>query len=498
MTYAILTSIVAIVALLALAIPLLFRRVVATNEVHIVQTAGKTTSYGKDTTNGNSYYEFPSWIPIVGVTKIVLPVSVFSIKIDGYEAYDVGRLPFMVDITAFFRVKDSNLAAQRVTSLTDMNAQLTDIIQGSIRSILASKQLEDILQQRSEFGLEFTTAVKEQLQNWGIEPVKNIELMDIRDSRDSKVIFNIMEKKKSEIEKESRMTVAENKKLAEIAEISARQETDVKKQEAEKAVGLKTVENEREVAISRQQANQQVAEQEKVTKEKEMEVIRVADVKQAEISKQVEIVKAEQEQRKIEIDAEARKNAKIKDAEAQKQNQILTAEGEKEKAFLEAAALLETKDKESQGIQKIGSAEAEALRLKELAPVNAQIELAKEIGENEGYQTYLISIKQIEANRDVGLEQAKALSAADLKIIANEGNVSNGLSKISDVLSSKGGTNLASMLEGLNQSEIGKGLIDKFLKPKDAIVVPQQLNNSNSDQNKTIVSQNKNKETRKK
>ena len=54
------------------------------------------------------------------------------------------------------------------------------------------------------------------------------------------------------------------------------------------------------------------------------------------------------------------------------------------------------------------------------------------------------------------------------------------------------------MLEGLNQSELGKGLIDKFLKPKDAIVVPQQLNNSNSDQNKTIVSQNKNKETRKK
>ena len=145
MMYTILASIVAIVALLALAIPLLFRRVVATNEVHIVQTAGKTTSYGKDTTNGNSYYEFPSWIPIVGVTKIVLPVSVFSIKIDGYEAYDVGRLPFMVDITAFFRVKDSNLAAQRVTSLTDMNAQLTDIIQGSIRSILASKQLEDIL-----------------------------------------------------------------------------------------------------------------------------------------------------------------------------------------------------------------------------------------------------------------------------------------------------------------------------------------------------------------
>lgn len=465
MIYSILGAVAIIVIVTAIMIPLLFRRVVETNEVHIVQTANKTTSYGKDTDNGNSYYQFPSWVPVVGVTKIVLPVSVFSIKIDGYEAYDVGRLPFMVDITAFFRIKDSNLAAQRVTSLEDMRSQLTDIIQGSIRSILASKQLEDILQQRSEFGQEFTLAVKEQLQNWGIEPVKNIELMDIRDSRDSKVIFNIMEKKKSEIEKESRMTVAENRKLAEIAEINAKQATDIKTQEAEKAVGLKTVENEREVAISRQQANQQVAEQEKVTKEKEMEVIKVAEVKQAEIAKQVEIVKAEQEQRKIEIDADARKNAKIKDSEAQKESQILTAQGEKEKTFLEASALLEMKDKESQGIQKIGSAEAEALRLRELAPINAQIELAKEIGENQGYQTYLISIKQIEANQIVGIEQAKALASADLKVIANEGNVANGIGKIGEVLSSKGGTNIASMLEGLAQSEQGKALIDKFIKP---------------------------------
>ena len=127
--------------------------------------------------------------------------------------------------------------------------------------------------------------------------------------------------------------------------------------------------------------------------------------------------------------------------------------------------MLEMRDKESQGIQKIGSAEAEALRLRELAPISAQIELAKEIGENQGYQTYLISIKQIEANQIVGIEQAKALANADLKVIANEGSVASGISKIGEVLSSKGGTNIASMLEGLAQSEQGKALIDRFIKP---------------------------------
>ncbi|MDU7070144.1 SPFH domain-containing protein, partial [Campylobacter ureolyticus] len=460
-------GIIAVVIALCIVIPLYFRRVVETNEVHIVQSSNKTVSYGKDTGNGNTYYEFPSWVPIFGITKIVLPVSVFAIKIDDYEAYDLGRLPFVVDITAFFRIEDSNLAAQRVESFEDLQTQLTNIIQGSIRSILSSRALEDILQIRSELGDDFTKAVKIQLQSWGIEPVKNIELMDIRDSSGSKVIFNIMEKKKSEIEKESRIEVANNLKLAQIAEIEAVQATEVKQQDANKIVGLKTVENEREVAISKELANQLIKDQEKITKEKEMEVVRVKDVKEAEIKKQVEIVRAEQDQRKIEIDAEARKNAKIKDAEAIKENQILVAQGDKEKQFLAAAALLEMKDKEAQGTLKIGSAEAEALRLKELAPVNAQIELAKEIGENEGYQTYLISIKQIEANRDIGLEQAKALSNADLKIIANEGNVASGVNKIGDVLSSKGGTNLASMLEGLNQSEIGKKIIDKFTGKKE-------------------------------
>ena len=68
-----------------------FRTVVETNEVHIVQSARKTQSFGKDTGNGNVYYNFPGWVPILGVSKIILPVSVFSIKIEAYEAYDVNE-----------------------------------------------------------------------------------------------------------------------------------------------------------------------------------------------------------------------------------------------------------------------------------------------------------------------------------------------------------------------------------------------------------------------
>ena len=65
---------------------LTLRRVVNTNEVHIVQSSKSTTSYGKDQPNGNTYYQWPSWIPFIGIQVIKLPVSVFSLRLKDYEA----------------------------------------------------------------------------------------------------------------------------------------------------------------------------------------------------------------------------------------------------------------------------------------------------------------------------------------------------------------------------------------------------------------------------
>ena len=49
---------------------LLFRRVVSTNMVHIVQSRRKTTPYGTGQKAGNVYYEWPSQLPVIGVTVI--------------------------------------------------------------------------------------------------------------------------------------------------------------------------------------------------------------------------------------------------------------------------------------------------------------------------------------------------------------------------------------------------------------------------------------------
>lgn len=424
-------GVLALLAVLVIVVPYCFRVVVATNEVHIVQSGGATRSFGRSTSNGNAYYAWPSWIPKIGVTTIVLPLSNFDIDLKSYEAYDSGRLPFLVDVKAFFRIEKSNDAAERVSSFEELKSQLEAIVQGSVRTILAQSDIEKIMQGRGEFGDLFTSEVGEQLSNWGVIPVRNIELMDIRDAKGSQVIENIMAKKQSQIARESRVTVAENIREAEIAEIAAARETQLQREQAQQAVGIREAERKQAVGMAEEVAAQQIAEQAKVTAERRMEIQRVEQGKAAEIAKDVAVIQAQQ------------------NSDTQR---------------IEAEGALEAERCVAEGIQVKGAAEAAALKERELAPIHAQIELAREIGNNPSYQQYLIALRAVEAQQIIGSAQAAALEKADVKVIANSGDTSSGVSNVMDLFTSKGGTNLAGMLEALNQSGVGKDLVNRFTK----------------------------------
>jgi len=168
---------------------LIWRVVVQPNEVHIVQSSSGTKTYGRassdvntadgdDTmeTSGNSYYNWPAWIPIIGVQQVSLPLSVFDLQLNNYEAYDIGKVPFVVDVVAFFRISHPAIAAKRVDSLSELNMQLEYILQGAVRTILAKHEIEDIMMERSTFGQMFTVETEAQLKSWGVSNVKNIEL----------------------------------------------------------------------------------------------------------------------------------------------------------------------------------------------------------------------------------------------------------------------------------------------------------------------------------
>lgn len=447
------------------------RRIVPTNEVHIVQRNQQTLSYGKDTMNGNVYYQIPAWIPKYGVVVSKLPSTIIDVTLDRYEAYDKDRLPFVVDIKAFFRISDFATAASRVFTVAELKDQLTSIVQGAARSILAKEYLEDIMSKRSEYGEEFTKEVSSQLKEWGVVAVKNIELMDIKDSHDEEVIANIMMKKKSAIEMERRTEVAKNLKLAQESEILAKQEIELKQQDANRVVGLRQAQVQQEVGIANEQQLQQVQAQAKITAEKEMEVKQVREVRAAEISKQAATVKAEEERSVIEVNAQAvvtkadaDKKVAILNAQALQEKVKLEADADKTRIELKADADLKVAKNAAQGIDAKGKAEANARELMEKAQVAGQIELSAKIGENKEYQDFVVRQRQVEAMEAIGVEQAKNLANAQIKIFANAGSVADGVSSAGKVLNPKTGLDLSSMLESFASTPVGEKITEKLLK----------------------------------
>jgi flotillin len=438
------------------------RRIVPTNVVHIVQRGNQTVSYGTKKSS-NVYYEWPKWLPKLGVTVRVLPVSNFDIDLKRYEAYDKDRVPFVVDVKAFFHISDTNVAAEKVESFDELKGQLENVVQGAVRSILAKSKLEEIMEERSIFGKQFTEAVNADLQNWGVEAIKSIELMDVRDADGSQVIHQIMAKRMSAIDMESRTEVAKNQKMAKQAELEARKEIDVTTAETERiageaqaqsvqAIGIAKAESMKKTGIAEQESASDIAKAERSTAEQQMEVIKVNQVKQAEIDKEREIILAEQEKQKMEIKAQA----------------------DRYRVETEAAAALEAKRKEAEAVKTVGTAEAEIIKAKgiseaeskkamELAGVTAQTTLAKEIGENKPYQEYLIRVKEVEVSQVVGVAQyesiANALAQADLKLLVNSGDVHSGIGKLTDLFSVKGASQINGLLEGLKHTDEGKTLI---------------------------------------
>lgn len=418
-----------LVALMLVRWILSLRTVVPTNMVHIAQTRNKSLPYGRGKEAGNVYYKFPDWIPFIGIVVTQFQESIFQINLKNYDAYDSARLPFMIDVSAFFKVANAETVAQRVSGFPELTSQLESILQGAVRRILATTSLEEIMQERSSLGDKFTAEVQAQIQEWGVESVKTIEFMDLRDASGSAVIANIMEKKKSLIESESRIEVASNKQAAKTAEIEAERIIQVNQQQAEQQVGMASAEKQRLVGIAQEISQQEILTQQKNTKEKSMDVARVNLVKQAEIDKDVAIVEAEQAKQQVQISSEATLYQANKNAEA------IKAEGE---------------------------ANATAQRLMLEAPVEAQIKLAVEIGGNAEYQNYLITIKQIEVDGEVRKANAAALEKAELKLLVNSGDVQSGLNQLTDVLSSKGGQAISGMMAGMDKST--KNAIGGFLE----------------------------------
>lgn len=456
---------------------------------------------------GNVYYEVPTWVPRFGVAVRSLRAVVFSVELTDYYAYDKNKVPFLVDVVAYFRISDFRKAASRIEDEKVLQAQLENIVKGAVRTVLGQDELENIMVKRTTYGDQFTTQVRQNLEEWGLVPVKSIELMDVRDKAGEHVVDNIMQKHKSAIEKDARIKVAQNNQAAQEAEIAANQAVDLREQEKLQVVGERTANQKKAVGIAEQKAQQEIQEQTRVTTEKQMSVLRTQTLQKADIDKQEGIIRAEADQKKKDIDAEtdiivANKTKTAQTIAAQQRAEV--AEKDKQATAYKAEGDLIQKQKGAEGtlaqakadaqstemkgkakgveIRETQGAEADTLAKKNEAAVSGQILLAQKIGENAGYQNYLIEIRRVEATETVGVENAKAmgtaLSNAGIKIVATPGageSGNNGGGMFGSIMSLFGpqtAQNLNGALETLAGTEWGQKLLGKFLPLEENAPAP--------------------------
>lgn len=427
------------------------RKVVPTNEAHVVQKGKTSVSFGKGFEWGNVYHNWPSWVPVVWVSVQKLPLSIFDLQLNDYKAYDSGKVPFQVDITAFFEIKDPTVAAQKVFTIGELKDQLNETLKWVVRKVLASKDIVEIMESRVEIKKEFYDQVFGAVKSWGIM-LQNVEFMDIRDADGSQVVTNIMMKKRSQIESESQIEVAENQKKATIekenklaearsAAAQAKSGADIIASDAERDAEIKVIENEkltqnqeiekeRILAVQKEEAKQKLYEAEKVTKERELAVKQVDEEKNAEIAKSIELIRADEQKQKMIIDAQADK-ASIE----------LAAWADKIKVELEASA-------EKTRIESIWIAKAKEIDYIGTARAKNQTQMAEAL--NMFDQESLEFMKKeldVKLSEIVDLEKAKALWKADVKVISTGSNGWEGVKSFMDLFSANGGSNIGAMVE---------------------------------------------------
>jgi len=260
------------------------RRVVPTNEVHIVQSSNNTFIYGKEAPDneGNSYWQIPVWVPRYGVCVTKLPATIQDVTLEKCKIFDRDALEFGLTIKAFFRIINYNKTGGCIFKVSELQNQLRDVIHCVALGVFSKEPLDKILVGFTEYNDLITKGVQAQVKEWGIDLIKPIEITDIQDVEHNTIIETMKTKRLTEVETKLRKTIAEAEQRAKEAEISVKQQIAITEQEAHKEVELKKAE-----------VKQEIQTQVKQAVKTELEVKQIQEVQAAEIEKQAAEIKAQ-------------------------------------------------------------------------------------------------------------------------------------------------------------------------------------------------------------
>ena len=323
--------------------------VIKPNEAHVLVIMGRgrkiKSPIAGDRIDGKTSYFF---IPFL-MKRYIMPLTNVKLDIQDIHLNDIQVAPFVCDVVTWLRIEDPIKAAERLDLTSDnvfhsLHQDLIAIVQAIARATSMKQEILDIMRDRATFSREVSVEVDGVLKSWGVQLV-NLEVNDIRDEDDSKVIQNYELMRKATVESLARIEVSKRDREAVEQEQENRQLAEIATADAEKAFQTKQIERDAVVGIATQEKEQRIAVAEAQTNEQKIAALRVTTVGEANVKKEAAIVTANGEGEAIRVKGE-------------KEADVVTLRGKAEGSAIEARGLAEAiaKDKMAEALKKFNEA----------------------------------------------------------------------------------------------------------------------------------------------
>lgn len=345
---------------------------------------------------------------VLPVLQQAVPLSLLSSKLDvkTNSIYTVQGVPVEADGVAIIKIGGSieeiATAAEQFLGKTkeDRENEAKEILEGHLRGVLSTMEIENINKNRQEFSQKVLEYVQQDLAKMGLMIVS----FTIKDLRDKNGYLEALGKPRiAQVKRDADVALAEADKETRIAQAEA--DKDAQKSELERATEvaeaqkqnvLKVAEFKREQDSAKARADQAYALEEarakKDVKEQEMNIEIVERQKQIELAEKEITHREKQYEADVKLKAVADRYAVVQEAEAKKEAEMAQADGEKyqieamAKAFAEKVRLEGEAKASAEKVQGLaeadiiksqGVAAADVIRAKGIAEAEAKEKIAE-------------------------------------------------------------------------------------------------------------------------
>lgn len=415
----------------------------------------------------------------------VLDLSSRRIMVTIRNAVSGQGIKLNVDGVAIVKVggNDSSIraAAQRFLGQQDEIETFTqETLAGSLRSIVGSLTVEQIIRDRAAFAQRVTDESEASLTGQGLV-LDTFQIQDISD--DGTYLNDLGRPESAKVGRMAAVAEAEARREAEQAQLAAEQAVAI----TERELILKRAEIKAETDAATAQASAagplaQADRDQAILAEQEKVAVRRAALKERELDTEVRRP-ADAERYRQETEAEARRNSEVFEADARRQAAIaaaeaqaqtarLTGEGEKAKKLAEAEAQSESARLTGQGEKDRRIAEADAIRAEGEAKA-AAIELVgaaeagamtKRAAAFKDYNEAAVLQMLVEILPQVAKEVAAPLASIDkLTVVSTDGaaalpkQVNDNVVQTLEMLKNTTGFDLGEMLNRYTNKSIEPG-----------------------------------------